>query len=258
MTPTTSRANAATTVAVVGAGRVGRVLTRALAEAGFAVHGPLRRGQAVPPVDVAILCVPDAAIAEAAELARGRARLIGHVSGATPLGHVDFSMHPMQTFTGGESPAVFRGIGCAVAGRTARAFAVATRLTEALGARPIAVEDDRRAAYHAAASLASNLVLAVLDAAEQVAGSADISPEDARLLLAPLVRRTAQNWSDAGAAAALTGPIARGDESTVGRQRAAIAESRPELLALFDALCTQTRTLAAGRTAPGETGRGVA
>ena len=44
---------------------------------------------------------------------------------------------------------------------------------------------------------------------------------------------------------ALTGPIARGDEATVARQRAAVAERTPELLALFDALAAATRDLAA-------------
>jgi len=43
----------------------------------------------------------------------------------------------------------------------------------------------------------------------------------------------------------LTGPIARGDEATVARQRAAVAERTPELLAMFDELCERTRALAA-------------
>ncbi len=231
-------------VVVIGAGRLGAVLAGALRHAGLTVQGPLGRGEAVPSVEVALLCVPDAAISGAAQHARGHARFIGHVSGATPLDDVDFSLHPLQTFTGEESPEVFRGIGAAVAGRTGEALAVATQLAEVLGARPIQVDDAHRAAYHAAASLASNLVLTVLDAAEHVADAAGVPQTEARALLAPLVRRTVENWSDAGAAASLTGPIARGDESTVAQQRAAIAESRPELLSLFDELCASTRALA--------------
>jgi predicted short-subunit dehydrogenase-like oxidoreductase (DUF2520 family) len=46
------------------------------------------------------------------------------------------------------------------------------------------------------------------------------------------------------AAAAPTGPVARGDELTVAAQRAAVAERAPELLELFDALTETTRTLA--------------
>jgi predicted short-subunit dehydrogenase-like oxidoreductase (DUF2520 family) len=223
------------TVAVLGAGRLGGVLAGALRASGLIVHGPLRRGEEIPASDVVLLCVPDAAIAEAA--ARVDAGLIGHVSGATGLDDVDFSLHPLQTFTGAEGPEAFHGIGAAVAGRSPEALAVATSLAERLGARPFAVDD--RAGYHAAASFASNFVLTVLDAAEQIARDAGL--EDARELLAPLVRRTVDNWVESGASAALTGPIARGDEATVARQRAAL---RPEFVPLFDELASATRALA--------------
>ena len=232
------------TVAVVGPGRLGAVLARALVDAGFDVGGPLGRGDAAPSVDVAILCVPDAAIAEAARDLRPHARLIGHVSGATGLDDVDFSIHPLQTFTGSESPDVFHGIGAATDGRTPEALALAEKLALELGAQPFRVDDAHRAGYHAAASIASNLLLAVLDAAEQVAGSAGILADEARVILAPLVRQTVENWVERGAAHALTGPIARGDEVTVTRQRAAIAEGNAELLVLVDALTARTRVVA--------------
>jgi predicted short-subunit dehydrogenase-like oxidoreductase (DUF2520 family) len=58
------------------------------------------------------------------------------------------------------------------------------------------------------------------------------------------VRATVENWARDGAAA-LTGPIARGDDETVARQRAAIEERLPELLEVFDTLALQTRELAA-------------
>lgn len=230
-----------TTIAVIGAGRLGGVLARALRTAGFQVLGPLRRDQSMPTVDIALLCVPDAAIAAVAFVARPHARLVGHVSGATPLDDVDFSIHPLQTFTGSETPDVFHGIGAAIAGRTPDALAVAEHLARALGARPFGVDDDHRATYHAAASFSSNFVLAVLDAAEQLASEAGIPADDAREMLAPLVRRSVDNWADVGAQAALTGPIARGDEATVARQRAAAGEFQD----LFDALAVATRVIAA-------------
>lgn len=232
-------------VGVVGAGRLGTVLARGLVDAGFDVRGPLGRGDAVPSVDMVILCVPDAAIAEAARDVRPHARLIGHVSGATGLDDVDFSIHLLQTFTGSESPDVFHGIGAAVDGRTPEALALAEQLAVALGAQPFRIDDAHRAGYHAAASMASNLLLAVLDAAEHVAGSAGIPSAEARTILAPLVRRTVENWAERGAADALTGPIARGDEDTVARQRAAVAEGNPELLELVDALTARARVVAA-------------
>jgi predicted short-subunit dehydrogenase-like oxidoreductase (DUF2520 family) len=54
-----------------------------------------------------------------------------------------------------------------------------------------------------------------------------------------------ENWAARGARAALTGPVARGDEATVTRQRAAVAERAPDLLPLFDALTAATRAVAA-------------
>ncbi|MDQ4215088.1 DUF2520 domain-containing protein [Microbacterium capsulatum] len=234
-----------TSVAVIGAGRLGTVLARALEEAGLDVTGPIRRGESIPDADVALLAVPDAAIPGAADVARPHARLIGHASGATGLDDVDFSVHPLQTFTGSEPATVFHGIGAAIDGRDIDALDMAEQLARALGALPFRVHGRQRRAYHASASIASNLLLAVLDAAEQVAGSAGIHPDEARELLAPLVRQTVENWVDRGAAEALTGPIARGDEETVARQRAAIADDDPDLIPLFDELCDSTRALAA-------------
>ena len=103
------------------------------------------------------------------------------------------------------------------------------------------MHDEDRAAYHAAASVASNFLVTLEGAAERLAATAGVDRE----LLAPLVRAAVDNWERLGAADALTGPIARGDEATVERQRSAIAERTPDLLPLFDALADATRALAA-------------
>jgi predicted short-subunit dehydrogenase-like oxidoreductase (DUF2520 family) len=70
-----------------------------------------------------------------------------------------------------------------------------------------------------------------------------------RELLVPLVRATVDNWAALGPRRALTGPVARGDEATVARQRAAVADRAPDLLPMFDALVEVTRTLAGTRGA---------
>jgi predicted short-subunit dehydrogenase-like oxidoreductase (DUF2520 family) len=66
-----------------------------------------------------------------------------------------------------------------------------------------------------------------------------------REALAPLVQATVANWLADGPERALTGPIARGDEQTVARQRAAVLQRTHDLAELFDALTEATRTLAA-------------
>ena len=141
---------------------------------------------------------------------------------------------------------MFAGAGCAVDGSTPRALEVARALAERLGMRPTRVRDEDRAAYHAAASIASNFLVTLEGAAERLAATAGVD----RALLVPLVRAAVENWAALGAERALTGPIARGDEATVARQRAAVPERAPELAALFDALADATRALATGEANP--------
>src|SRR5690606_5278950 len=127
----------------------------------------------------------------------------------------------------------------AVAGDGPATLAVARGLAEALAMCPVTVADEDRAPHHAAASIASNFLVTLEGAAERVAATAGV-PREA---LAPLVRAAVENWAALGARAALTGPIVRGDEATVARQRAAVAERAPDLLGLFDALADATRAL---------------
>jgi predicted short-subunit dehydrogenase-like oxidoreductase (DUF2520 family) len=126
-----------------------------------------------------------------------------------------------------------------VAGTTAAALEVARDLALALGMRPFEIDEEGRAAYHAAASIASNFLTTLEGAAERLAATAGVE----RALLAPLVRASVENWARLGAERAMTGPIARGDEATIERQRAAIAERTPDLLPMFDALVDATRAL---------------
>ncbi|HEX6714237.1 MAG TPA: DUF2520 domain-containing protein [Thermoleophilaceae bacterium] len=237
-----------TRLTIVGRGRVGAALARAFTEASIDVEGPLGRGEQ-PTADVVLLCVPDAEIANAA--AAVDARFVGHVSGATPLdalgapdaARAAFGLHPLQTVTGPDSD--FSGCGCAIAGSTPEALELARSLALAARMEPFEIDDSARAAYHAAASIASNFVVTLEWMAERVAAAAGIEAEDARRMLAPLVRKTVDNWAELGPQAALTGPVARGDEVTVARQRKAIADAAPDLLPLFDALVEQTRAVAA-------------
>jgi predicted short-subunit dehydrogenase-like oxidoreductase (DUF2520 family) len=226
--------------AVVGRGRLGAALAGALRAAGVPVDGPLGRGATGGDADVVLLCVPDAEIAAAAAAVAPRpGRLVGHCSGATTLAPLDpheaFSLHPLMTVPA--TGADFAGAPAAVAGTTGRARALARRLATTLGLTPFTVDDDDRAAYHAAATLASNYLVTLQWAAQRVGGLD-------RAILAPLVRATVDNWAAHGPHAALTGPIARGDEATVARQRDAVRRRAPELTELFDALADATRTLA--------------
>jgi predicted short-subunit dehydrogenase-like oxidoreductase (DUF2520 family) len=232
-----------THIAIVGRGRMGRTLSVMLSEAGLAVSGPHPRDFRGDESAVVLLCVPDAEIgAAAAAIAPRPGLLVGHCSGATGLGalagHEAFGLHPLMTVTGVRAP--LAGAGCAVAGTTERALRTARELAALLRMRPVAIADGDRATYHAAASMASNFLVTLECAAERLAATAGLG----RAELAPLVRATADNWARDGAAA-LTGPIARGDERTVAAHREAIGERAPELLELYDVLARATRAVAA-------------
>ncbi|HEY6770989.1 MAG TPA: DUF2520 domain-containing protein [Solirubrobacterales bacterium] len=239
-----------TPLTVVGRGRVGGSLAAAAERAGAQVSlvSHQQPAETVPAAAV-LLCVPDEQIAATAErFADASPSLLGHTSGATTLdalaaaaerGIATFSLHPLQTFADGETPT--EGTPAAIAGSSENSLTYARGLAEVLGMRPFEVPEESRAAYHAAAAMASNLLVALEESAAELMQS--IGVEDARELLAPLVLRTAANWAERGPEA-LTGPIARGDRATVQRHRAAVAESAAELVRLYDVLAMRAEAMA--------------
>jgi predicted short-subunit dehydrogenase-like oxidoreductase (DUF2520 family) len=219
-----------TRIDVIGAGRVGAAVTARLRERGLDLEpgGP----------ELVLLCVPDGAIAEvAAALPAGP--WIAHVSGATPLAALDpherrFGMHPLQTFTRARGPEQLDGAWAAVTAETEAARDAGFWLAETLGLRPFSLDDGARTLYHAGAVFGSNYLVTLHRAASLLFESAGAPPE----ALEPLMRRTMENGFE------LTGPIARGDWSTVDAHRAAIRAERPELEQLYDTLAGATAELA--------------
>jgi predicted short-subunit dehydrogenase-like oxidoreductase (DUF2520 family) len=239
-------------LAIVGAGRLGGALAKAAREEGLevALAGRENALDACREAEAALICVPDGAIREvAAHIADAipPLRLVGHSSGATSLdalapaadrGATVYSLHPLQTVPGPDAELV--GAACAVSASAPDGERFAELLADRLGMRSFTVPEESRAAYHAAASLASNFLVALEESASDLLERIGVA--DARELLAPLVLTTAANWADRGREA-LTGPIARGDEATVARHTEALAEHAPELLPLYEALAERTREL---------------
>jgi predicted short-subunit dehydrogenase-like oxidoreductase (DUF2520 family) len=220
---------------VVGMGRVGHALATTLPW----LEGPYGRGFDGTGFDVVLLAVPDDEIARAARgIAHGP--VVGHCAGSLGLAvlapHEAFGLHPLMTVT--RQGAHFAGAGAAIAGSTPLALAIARTLSAACGMNAVEIDDVDRAAYHAAASMASNFLVTLEDAAEVMLRTTGAD----RSILMPLIRASLENWGAMGASA-LTGPIARGDEATVARQRAAIVERAPDLVAMFDVLCERTRVV---------------
>ena len=211
---------------VIGAGRVGSAITARLGERGVALSSDAP--------ELIILCVPDAAIPEVARAAKP-GPWITHVSGATPLAALDphvrrFSVHPLQTFTRARGPEQLDGAWAAVTAETAGALERGLWLARTLGLEPFELADSARTLYHAGAAIASNYLVTLHRAASSLFEEAGAPPE----ALVPLMRRTIENGFE------LTGPISRGDWTTVDAHLAALQEQRPELEEMYRALAAVT------------------
>jgi predicted short-subunit dehydrogenase-like oxidoreductase (DUF2520 family) len=241
-------------VRLIGPGRAGHSLASALADAGCAVLDVLGRDDdlagAAGGVDVLVLSTPDAAVATVARsVVPVAGTVVAHLSGALGLEVLAphprrASLHPLVPLP---TPEVGRtrlrsGATFAVAGDP-----VAIELVHVLGGRALVVDDDDRVAYHAAACIAANHLVALLGQAERVAALAGL-PLDALL---GLTRAALDDVASLGAAHALTGPAARGDDETVRRHREMLAASAPDELAGYDAGVALARQLA-GELAAGE------
>lgn len=237
-------------VVVIGDGRAGGSLAGALRTAGWQVTGPLGRHDdhrsAVVQADVVVVATPDAAVAPvAASLVGTTEAVVVHLAGSLGLdvlrGHARCgSLHPLVSLP---SPEVGQrrlvGAWFAVAGDP-----VTIEMVESLSGRHVVVDDADRAAYHAAACIASNHLVALLAQAERVAATAGVPLEP----LLGLVRGTVDNVAELGCATALTGPAARGDADTIEAHRRALP---PGELPAYDAMVAEARRLAASRDAGG-------
>lgn len=211
---------------IVGPGRAGTALATALRDVGWTVDGPLGRRdrlrRAGAGARFCILAVPDRAVAAVARSIEPRPDVVVvHLAGALGLDVLDghprrASLHPLTSIpTGPLGAQRLFGATYAAAGDLA-----VTELSTALDGRTIAVPDAKRAAYHAAATVASNHLVALMGQVARIAAANGL-PTDAYW---DLVRATIDNVVELGPAAALTGPVARGDWATVARHLETLAE----------------------------------
>jgi predicted short-subunit dehydrogenase-like oxidoreductase (DUF2520 family) len=240
-------------VVIVGPGRMGLALGAALLQA-RAVERLIFYGRSLEPpphpifepgdlaaeyrigphpvptgTTIVILAVPDRALAEVAyDLSlTGPAPpgcAVFHLSGAlstealAPLHGVGYtvgSIHPLQAvadpWLSGDR---LMGAAFAIAGEPA-ALSAARRLVDELAGRALVIPPQFRPIYHAAASVASNFLVALLAFSVRLMEQAGVPEGEALPALLPLVRGTLDNLEQLGVPAALTGPIARGDVDTV-------------------------------------------
>jgi predicted short-subunit dehydrogenase-like oxidoreductase (DUF2520 family) len=257
-------------LAIVGAGRVGRALGRRLHELGWKIgtvvtrsdasarraarfigagraHGGLTRQ--VLNCEVILIATPDSAVrGVAVELARIgaeelRGKIVLHTSGALDASALDAvrgfgaaagSMHPLQSFSGVGVPQL-EGKVFAIEGDPP-ALRMARQMARALGGAPVPIDGGKKPRYHAAAAMAAGHVLAVMEAATRLLMSIGMNRREAVRALLPLTRQVLQNFERLGPRAAWTGPLARGDYEIVETHTEALRDAPKEFSEAYEAV----------------------
>ena len=211
----------------MGRGRAGGSLAAALAgraEVELCGRGDL--SAAAQGTDLLVLAVPDREIAACAASAVPGDAVVAHVSGVTPLSALApharvASLHPLVSLPdASEGARRLRGAWMAIDGDP-----LIEELARLLGGRTFRVAEADRALYHATASIAANHLVALMAQVERLAASMHVPVRPFLDLAAGALANTAE----AGAAAALTGPVSRQDWDAVRHHLGALPAEEHEL-----------------------------
>ena len=249
----------------IGAGRAGTALALGLAEKGYSIAAVSSRSlssaetlagrlegcaTSADPQGVADACdlvfitAPDSAIESVASQVRWRAGTwVAHCSGAESIdilqaasgqGALVGSFHPMQTFPGTENAdaSALSGIAYAVEGPPPLSEAL-EEMARALGGWPVEISPQDRALYHLSGFLACGAVVALLAQASEIWKVMGYTREEGQEVLLPILRSTVDSLKTRGIPAALTGPVSRGDISTVIKHLDALESRAPSALAIY-------------------------
>src|SRR5262245_29929579 len=166
-------------------------------------------------------------------------------------------LHPLQTIvTPEQGTRDLVGVTFGVAGDQS-AVEWAEEIVKALDGKPLRIKADRLGSYHAGAVMSSNAIVAVIDAAVVLMRHAGIEEQTALKALEPIARASLENIFRLGPMKALTGPIARGDVSTVTAHMHALATAPPTIAALYRAVAEQLLMISRERGLPAPTLRAL-
>ncbi len=226
-------------IAVLGRGRAGQGLTRALVRARHAVHLLPGRTVGAIPEKTILIAVPDPAIASvAAGLALRESQVVLHLSGSLGPdvlpGAARGVMHPLASFADPARPPSLEGTSFVIAG-DAPAVKRAKAIARSVGARPV-LAAIHGPAYHAGAALSANGAAALAAVAVRVLAELGLADVDARRAIGALLRTVGENVVRVGVPQALSGPVIRGDDATVARHRGALEALDPDARAAYDAI----------------------
>lgn len=271
---------------VVGAGNVGTALAVLFQKAGHQIIGIIsfsatsaasaaKRINAAHSTDllaftrqaeVVFLTTPDRVISKVCEQIAFQngfspSTIVIHTSGAhssTILesacqnGAYPLSFHPLQTFANPDAGIEnLPGSYITIEGHEA-ALPVARQLVEDLECKLLEIPTSAKPLYHAAACIACNYFTTLIEEALQVMEAAGICRENGLPALYPLIEGTLKNIKRVGTIQALTGPIARGDASTLKTQLTAMEDKIPERMTLYKLLGRATMELALAKGTLGD------
>ncbi len=158
------------------------------------------------------------------------------------------SLHPLASFADPASAAdAFAGTHCFFEGDAAARPELVRRI-EAFGGIAAEVDAESKALYHAAAALASNGLVAMLDVSRAMMRSAGVDESAAEAAIVPLVAGTVRNVERRGIRGALTGPVERGDLAVIRAHVDALdADADPTRIAVYRSLARAAAELALAR-----------
>jgi predicted short-subunit dehydrogenase-like oxidoreductase (DUF2520 family) len=162
-------------------------------------------------------------------------------------------LHPLQTIMSAEqgvtslADVTFGLSGDQEAIRWAGEIVEIIRIATGGHGQSLHIEADRLSYYHAGAVMASNALVAALDAAVILLAHAGVKRDAALRAVGPLARTSLDNALGSGPQAALTGPIVRGDAATVAAHREALRDVDPTVAKLYEAAAGHLLQLAKQR-----------
>src|SRR5262245_24516798 len=264
---------------IIGAGRLGRTLGRLLVSkewepcgitcktlrsarqaASFIGGGEASVSNARAAVrgHLVLITTPDNAIALVArELAAARlawrGRIVAHTSGALSSAALEplarsgariASLHPLASVADPKAgfPSL-EGTPFAIEGDAA-AVAVLRRLVQGVGGMPVTIPRQAKVLYHFIACLMSNDLVALLSLGIDTARGLGLSRKEAARLYLPLVRGAVENVDRLGPVKALTGPVSRGDITTLRLHAEALRSLPPDVRRLHRILALRCTAIA--------------
>jgi len=210
--------------------------------------------------DLVFITTPDSVISVVAESVDWReGQAVVHCSGSSSIDILDCAsaqgaliggFHPFQTFAGLDSPedtcSRLDGVTFAVAG-AGWLGQFLWDLAYDLGGQPVTIPDQHRPLYHASAVLGCGHVAALIQVAVESWRAMGFSDQEALSALLPLATATIENIRRHGIPASITGPVVRGDASTISSHLEALSLAVPDAVPVYRALTSASLTLAAQR-----------